>query len=683
MKAGMELAKERLAELKKKIILANHSYYILDDPKITDYDYDMMLKELRSLEAQYPALTTKDSPSQRVGGQVAGGFKKVIHEKPMMSLSNVFNEEEILAFDERVRKSLALTKSPEYLAEVKMDGLAISLKYEDGLFKTASTRGDGVEGEDVSENIRVTSSIPMNLNAFGVPVPQKIEIRGEIVILKKDFEKLNATRALDKEALFANPRNAAAGSLRTLDTSITAKRHLQMVAYALGENSGEISFETQEEVLNYFNKIGFRTSPNLTKCGSASEMLHLSEILSQKRDELPFAADGVVFKVNNLAVQEKLGFTSKEPKWATAYKFPPEEKETKLKDIFISIGRTGVATPVAILEPVELEGSVISRATLHNEDEIARLGIKIGDIVVIRKAASVIPEVLRPVIEKRDGTEKIFVMPEKCPICGSKMLRAEGEVAVKCVNSSCKAQIFESVLHFCSKNGGVNIKGLGEVLVQKLLDSKKIVDVADIYTLTKEDILGLERMGEKSALNVIKAIEESKNIKPEKILHAVGIPQLGKSTSKDLLETFKTIEGLMKATKEELLLVEGVGEKTANFIIEFLKDENNKKLLERLKKAGLNFDKTTDKGSAVVNNNSLPLKGKVFLFTGELSSMPRSQAQGLVLSLGAEVADSFNKKVNILVAGENAGSKLEKAKESGILIINEEQFTEMIKEQNI
>jgi len=679
MAQAIDIAKARLAELKKEITLANHKYYILDEPAITDYDYDMKLKELKALEAEYPELITKDSPSQRVGGKVGTGFKKVIHEKPMMSLANVFDAAEILAFDERVKKGLDLAKAPEYLAEIKMDGLAISLKYENGFFKTASTRGDGIEGEDVTENIRVTSSIPMDLNAFETKVPQAIEIRGEIVILKKDFEKLNAAREKAGEALFANPRNAAAGSLRALDTTITAKRHLQMVAYALGENSGELPFATQEAVLQYFNKIGFRTSPHITKCYSAAEMVRLAESLVQKRDELPFAADGVVFKVNALKLQEKLGFTSKEPKWATAYKFPPEEKETRLKDIFISIGRTGVATPVAILEPVELEGSIISRATLHNEDEVARLGIKIGDMVVIRKAASVIPEVLRPVIAKRNGTEKPFVMPSVCPVCGAKLVRAEGEVAVKCVNASCKAQIFESVLHFCSKAGGVNIDGLGEVLVQKLLASKKITDVADIYSLTEADILSLERMGKKSAENTIKAIEISKGTKPEKLLHAIGIPQLGKSTSRDLIKTFKTIDNLAKATKEQLLEVEGVGEKTANFILAFLKDEHNQKLMARLKLAGLNFDKDLTSTKSAVSGKTLPLMGQVFLFTGELASSSRTEAQSLVLALGGEVTDTFNKKVTTLVAGEKAGGKLAKAQKAGTKIINEQQFLEMVK----
>ena len=666
-----DAARKRIAELRAQIEQNNYQYYVLDNPTISDAAFDDLMRELRTLEEQFPDLVTPDSPTQRVGGTPTQGFTTIKHRVPMLSLSNMFTEEDIVQFDARVRRALGRDDPVDYLTEVKMDGLAVSLRYEQGIMVEASTRGDGTTGEDVTANVRTVRSIPMNLASIGSHIPALVEIRGEMVMFKRDFEALNAARAASGDPLFANPRNAAAGTLRQLDPRVTASRPLHMVAYALGETSDELNLPTQQALLEWIASVGFRVSPFIRLVRTPAEMWAATRDISAARASLPFAADGIVFKVNDIALQKVLGQTAKEPRWASAWKFPPEEKETRLEDIIVSIGRTGVATPVAVLTPVEIDGSVVARATLHNEDEVRRLGIMLGDMVMVHKAGSVIPEVLGPVVAARTGAERPFVMPTTCPVCGSRLVRIEDEAATRCVNASCPAQVRERLLHWCSKDA-MDIQGLGEALIDQLVSADLAHDVADLYELSQEQLLGLERMGTLVARKILAHLEESKNRELARVLYALGIPQVGQVSARDLARAFGSVERLSGATPEDLAHVYGIGEKTAESIAAFFAEEHNKTLIDRLQRAGVRM--TSQQPAAPQG----PLAGKVFVFTGELASMPRSVAQERVRALGAETSETVSRKVTTVVAGSAAGSKIAKAQALGIQILDEQQFLSLL-----
>ena len=664
-------ARERIRELKAQIELHNYEYYVLDSPRVTDSAFDALMRELKTLEDQYADLVTPDSPTQRVGGAPLGGFKTVRHDVPMLSLSNMFSEEDVVAFDARVRRALGRDDPVEYLTEVKMDGLAVSLRYERGLLVEGSTRGDGVTGEDVTVNVRTVRSIPMNLASVGTHVPELVEIRGEMVMFRRDFEALNAARAASGDPLFANPRNAAAGTLRQLDPRVTASRPLHMVAYALGETSEDLVLPTQKSLLEWIASVGFRVSPLVRLVSTPVDMWAATREISAARSSLPFAADGIVFKVNEISLQRALGQTAKEPRWASAWKFPPEERETRLEDIIVSIGRTGVATPVAVLTPVEIDGSVVARATLHNEDEVRRLGILVGDTVTVHKAGSVIPEILGPVLSARTGSERPFFMPVVCPVCGSQLVRIQDEAATKCVNASCPAQVRERLLHWCSKDA-MDIQGMGEAVVDQLATLGLAHDVADLYDLTDEQLLHLDRMGPLVARKLLVHLEESKGRGLARMLYALGVPQVGQVAARDLAQAFGSIEALASSTPETVTHVYGIGEKTAENITAFFQEERNGALIERLRKAGVRM---VDTAPPAMHG---PLSGKVFVFTGELSTMPRSKAQELARALGAETSETVSRKVTTLVSGSAAGSKITKALQLGIEILDEQQFLSLI-----
>lgn len=666
-----DATRRRVQELRAQIERHNYEYYVLDNPTVSDTAFDEQMRELKALESEYPELVTPDSPTQRVGGAPIGGFTTVQHRVPMLSLSNMFSEEDVTLFDARVRRALGRDDPIEYLAEVKMDGLAISLRYEHGLLVEASTRGDGTTGEDVTSNVRTVRSIPMNLASVGTRIPRLVEIRGEMVMFKSDFDALNAARSASGDPLFANPRNAAAGSLRQLDPSVTASRPLHMVAYALGETSNDLSIPTQKGLLDWISSVGFRVSPFLRLVYTPAEMWSVTQEIMATRNSLPFAADGIVFKVNEIALQRILGQTAKEPRWASAWKFPPEERQTRLEDIIISIGRTGVATPVAVLTPVEVDGSVVARATLHNEDEVKRLGVLIGDIVVIRKAGSVIPEILGPVTSVRSGSELPFVMPITCPICGSRLVRIEDEAATKCVNASCPAQVRERLLHWCSKDA-MDIQGMGEAVVDQLVTAGLARDVADLYGLTESQLLQLDRMGPLVARKLLLHLEESKGRGLARALYAMGIPQVGQVGARDLAHAFGSIEALASASPEALVRVYGIGEKTAENITAFFSEDHNCMIVQRLHDAGVRL---ADAAAPALQG---PLTGKVFVFTGELKAMSRSQAQELVRSLGAETSETVSRKVTTVVAGSSAGSKMNKALQLGLEILDEQQFLALV-----
>lgn len=668
-----DTAQKRIAALRAEIERNNYQYYVLDNPTISDAAFDSLMHELRSLESKFPDLVTPESPTQRVGGMPTKGFATVQHRVPMLSLSNMFTKEDIVLFDARVRRALGRGDPVEYLTEIKMDGLAVSLRYEKGLMVQASTRGDGTTGEDVTANVRTVRSIPMNLASVGTRIPELVEIRGEMVMFLRDFEALNEARAASGDPPFANPRNAAAGSLRQLDPRITASRPLHMVAYGLGELSGDLNFLTQKAVLEWIASVGFRISPIIRLVHTPDEMWATTREIVAARPSLPFAADGVVFKVNEIALQQALGQTAREPRWASAWKFPPEEKQTRLEDIVVSIGRTGVATPVAVLTPVEIDGSVVARATLHNEDEIRRLGIMIGDLVTVHKAGSVIPEILGPVVAARTGSERPFVMPATCPVCGSRLVRIEDEAATRCVNASCQAQVRERLLHWCSKDA-MDIQGFGESIIDLLVSADLAHDVSDLYHLTEEQLVHLEHMGPLMARKLLAHLEESKGRELARVLYALGIPQVGQVSARDLARAFGSIDAIEVATPEALAGVYGIGEKTAENIAAFFREEHNRALIRRLQTAGVRMtplQATPSRG---------PLSGKVFVFTGELSSMPRSAAQERVRALGAETSDTISRKVTTVVAGSAAGSKLAKAVELGIEILDEQQFLSLIEQ---
>lgn len=664
-------ARERASRLREEIAHHNYRYYVLDDPEIEDFEYDQLLKELQKLEQEYPDIVTPDSPTQRVGDLPLDGFNRVEHSEPMLSLDNALDLKEMGSFFSRVSRILGSSSEVDYMCELKIDGLAVSLTYMDGTFTQGSTRGNGRVGEDVTNNLRTVRSLPLGLRK---KTEGKIQVRGEIYMKKEDFASLNQKREEEGEAPFANPRNAAAGSLRQLDPSITSSRPLALFAYHLLEPDRS-GCNTQEEILNWLFERGFPVQKQNRLCRGSDEVFAFIEEWREKRHELPYVTDGVVVKLNSRSSWEKLGFTARSPRWAIAFKYPPEEKTSRIRDIIVSVGRTGTLTPTALLDPVHLSGTVVKRATLHNQDEIERKDIRIGDTVLVRKAGEIIPEIVKVEVEKRTGDEVPFTMPDKCPECGSRVVKLPDEVAVRCVNSSCPAQLREGLLHFASRQG-MDIRGLGEKLVGKLVESGMVSDLGDIYYLEREDLESIERMGKRSAQNLLDSIESSKERPFENLLTALGIRMTGAKAASTIAETFPGIEALKKASVEDLSDLEGIGYKIAVSINAYFREERNLNVLKKLARAGVKME--AQDGELQESKGSLFEDMRV-VFTGEMSSMTRHEAEALVKRLGGKTSSSVSSKTSLLVTGENPGSKYTKAEEEGVRIIDEKAFLDMVR----
>ena len=662
-------AEKRIKELRKTVEYNAKKYYDEDKPEITDFEYDMMMLELRTLESQYPELITKTSLTQRVGGTVKEGFQKVEHEVPLQSLQDVFNFEEIEAFDERVKKQAEENEiqNPKYVVETKIDGLSAALEYVDGKFVRGATRGNGLVGEDVTENLKTVKTIPQELSE-----KINITVRGEVFISKKDFEKMNQEREENEEELFANARNAAAGSLRQLDSNITQKRPLDIYIFNVQKIEGK-EFNSHFEELEYLSKLGFNVNPVRIYCDNIKEVKKAINKIGEDRESLTFGIDGAVVKVDDLKLREIMGTTSKVPKWAIAYKYPPERKETILKDIVCQVGRTGVITPMAILEPVKVAGSTISKTTLHNEDFIKEKGLKIGDTVIIQKAGDVIPEIVEAVISKRTGEEKDFEMPRVCPVCGAEAVREEGEAAVRCTGIECPAKLYRNLVHFVSREA-MNIDGLGESIIGILLEKKMIANIADIYDLKFEDIASLKKNGKKFAQNLIDSINASKQNDLYRLITALGIRHVGTKAAKILAKRYENMDNLLEATIESLNQVEEIGPIVANSIREFFEQEQTKDLLKRLKEAGINMSRLKE------DDRDDRFSGKTFVLTGTLEKYSREEASNLIEKFGGKTSSSVSKKTSYLLAGEDAGSKLTKAQSLGVQIISEEEFNKMCSE---
>lgn len=665
----LQAATSRVKELHTLLNQYNYEYHVLDHPTVPDAEYDQLLKELIGLEEQFPELKTSDSPSQRVGGAVLDMFEKVEHRTPMLSLSNAFNEADLRDFDRRVRQMIG-DELFSYICELKIDGLAVSLRYEDGLFVQGATRGDGSVGEDITANLRTIRSIPLRLNQ-----PVSMEVRGEAFMPKRSFEALNKAKEEKGEEPFANPRNAAAGSLRQLDPKMAASRNLDIFLYGVAD-TGATGVVTHSEGLNLLEKLGFKTNQERRTCANIDEVIQFVDGWVEKRPNLPYEIDGIVIKVDSLAQQEILGTTAKSPRWAIAYKFPAEEVVTTLREIELSVGRTGVITPTAILDPVKVAGTTVQRASLHNEDLIREKDLRIGDQVIIKKAGDIIPEVVNVLLERRTGEEQEFTMPTHCPECDSDLVRLEGEVALRCINPKCPAQIREGLIHFVSRNA-MNIDGLGERVVSQLFAEKLIEDVADLYKLTFDQLIQLERMGQKSVDNLLNAIEASKQNSLEKLLFGLGIRHVGAKAAKTLAQQFETIERLQTATKEELLAINEIGEKMADSIVTFFAQEEVQELIQELRDAGVQFDYKGPKPVLATESDSY-FAGKTIVLTGKLEKLTRNDAKEKIEALGGKIAGSVSKKTDLVIAGEDAGSKLSKANELGIEVWNEERMIEEI-----
>lgn len=661
-------AKKRIEELREKTEYYAKKYYDDDNPEISDFEYDMIMVELRNLEKKYPEFQSKESLTQKVGGHVKEGFKKVTHEVPLQSLQDVFSFEEIEEFDDRIKKQAVENgiKEVKYVVETKIDGLSAALEYKDGKFVRGATRGNGLIGEDVTENLKTVKTIPMELN-------DKIDItvRGEVFISKKDFEEMNQEREENEEELFANARNAAAGSLRQLDSKITSKRPLDIYIFNVQKIEGK-KFNSHFEELEYLSSLGFNVNPVRIPCNNIEEVKNAINKIGDDREDLTFGIDGAVVKVDDLSFREILGTTIKVPKWAVAYKYPPEKKETILKDIICQVGRTGVITPMAILEPVKVAGSTISKTTLHNEDFIKEKELKIGDTVVIQKAGDVIPEIVEVVKSKRNGTEENFSMPKTCPVCGAPAVREEGEAAIRCTGIECPAKLFRNLVHFVSREA-MDISGLGENIIQQLLDNKLIKNIADIYELKFEDIASLKKNGKKFAQNLTDAIEKSKENDLSKLITALGIRHVGVKASKTLARKYKNIDNLMNAKYEELSEINDIGPIVANSIASFFEESQTRDLIQRLKENNVNMESLEEE----VQDKRF--EGKTFVLTGSLEEFTRGQASDIIERLGGKTSGTVSKKTDYVLAGSEAGSKLTKAQNLGVQIITEEEFKEMVK----
>lgn len=656
---------ERMIELIDIINEADYNYHTLDNPTITDQEYDKYLRELIEIEELHPDWIRDDSPTQHAGGKIIEGFEKVAHKIPMMSLSDVFSESEVISFDEKIRKEGI---NPQYMCELKIDGLSVSLLYEKGKLVRAATRGDGVIGEDITHNVKTIKVIPLKLKE-----PVDIEVRGEIFMNKKTLTEINEKRKAKGEPLLQNCRNAAAGSMRQLDSKIAAERKLDNFIYHLPDPE-DYGLTTHSDAIEYMRKLGFKINPNNRLVNNIKEVLDFIEEKGKKRPSLPYDIDGVVIKVNNIKDQQRLGYTAKYPKWATAYKFPAEEVLTKLTDIIFTVGRTGQITPNAVLEPVIVAGSTISRATLHNEDYVKEKDLKIGDIVSIRKAGDVIPEVVERKIERRTGKEKDFEMITNCPMCNTPLIKKEGQVDYYCPNGKCPARHIEGLIHFASRNA-MNIEGLGDRIIEDFYNFGFIGNIADIYSLQEHanDLIRLEGFGDKSITNLLEAIEKSKENSLEKLIFALGIPHVGEKTAKILASKFETMEKLQNAQFDELVIIPDIGDIIAKSIIDYFQDSSHNAIVEELKDLGLNMNYL---GQKVVENESF--SGKTFVLTGSLQDMTRDEAKDIIESLGGKTVDSVSKKTSVVIVGENPGSKYDKAQQLGIEIWTEGDLKERI-----
>lgn len=660
--------KARLLELRHTLDELSYQYYTLDKPTVTDYEYDMMYRELETIEKAHPEWITPDSPTQRVGSKISGGFAKYTHDQPMLSLGDVFNDAELMEFDQRVRQDLG-GEDLEYVVELKIDGLAVNLIYEHGQFIRGVTRGDGRVGEDITNNVRTIRTIPLHIDSDS----PYIEIRGEVYMPIDSFARLNAQRRDDELEPFANPRNAAAGSLRQLDPKITAQRKLAFFAYALGGTVG-IEIHSQEELLADLKAFHFQVNPEYRKFKTMKDVIAFIHTWDKRRDTLPYATDGMVVKVNSFAQQARLGNTVKIPRWAIAYKFPPEQAKTNVLDISITLGRTGVLTPAADLQPVRLAGTTVKRATLHNEDYIKEKDIRIGDTVIIQKAGEIIPEVVRPVLEARTGKETVFAMPKTCPCCCGPVVRRDGEAATRCINPSCPAVIGEQIAHFVSRDA-MNIDGLGDAIVQQLLRQHLIKDVSDIYGLTKDELVDLEGFGEKSADNLLKAIEDSKHVGLARVLFALGIRFVGAKAGRILAECFGSMDALQQASVEELTAIGDIGPRIAESVVSYMADADHQALIQKLQAQGV--DMTAEKRQLI----SAAFDGEIVVLTGKLQTMTRKEAQQAVEDRGGTCTSSVTKKTTIVVAGAEPGSKYEKAQKLGTHIISEEEFRDWLERE--
>lgn len=657
---------QRVKDLQNLLNQYNYEYHVLDQPSVPDAEYDQLLHELIALEEQHPELKTEDSPTHRVGGQVLDMFEKVEHRTPMLSLANAFNEQDLRDFDRRVRQ--AVGEHISYVCELKIDGLAVSLRYEDGLFAIGATRGDGSIGENITVNLRTIRSIPLR-----VKETVTFEVRGEAFMPRKSFLSLNKGKEERGEEPFANPRNAAAGSLRQLDPKIAASRNLDIFVYAMADE-GKTGIRSHSEGLDFLDSQGFKTNKERQKCKNIDEVIQYIEKWTENRPDLSYDIDGIVIKVDSYDQQDELGTTAKSPRWAIAYKFPAEEVVTQLKDIELSIGRTGVVTPTALLEPVRVAGTTVQRASLHNEDLIREKDIKLGDYVVIKKAGDIIPEVVNVLPERRTGEEVDFHMPTHCPACESELVRLEEEVALRCINPKCLAQIREGLIHFVSRNA-MNIDGLGEKVISQLFAEKLIEDVADIYHLTYEQLIQLERMGEKSVNNLLKAIEISKDNSLEKLLFGLGIRHVGAKAAKTLAQTFGEMGKIQQATMDDFISINEIGDKMADALVTYFEQEEVTSLIQELQDVGVNLTYKGPKPVNIAESDSV-FAGKTIVLTGKLDQLARNEAKEKIEALGGKVSGSVSKKTDLVIAGEDAGSKLTKAQELGITIWDEEKLIE-------
>lgn len=663
-------AVKRIKALQEQLNEHAHRYYVLDDPLISDAEYDKLFRELQELEKEFPDLLDINSPTKRVGGIILDAFSTLEHRLPMLSLANALNLDELSDFYQRLRKATG-KDDIELVGEPKLDGLGVELIYENGIFVAGSTRGDGYVGENITDNLKTIGQIPMTLR--GENIPEHLEVRGEVIISKLGFEKLNRQREEAGEKLFANPRNAAAGSLRQLDSRITAKRPLEIFIYSPGHIKG-YDYHSQWELLAQFKKWGFPINPYNKILKTEQEALSYFQDMEAGRENLPYDIDGIVVKVNNKALQEELGMRTRTPRWAIAGKFKARQEVTKIESIVAQVGRTGVLTPVANLTPVQLGGVLVSRATLHNQDEIDRKDIRIGDWVVIERAGDVIPKVIKVLTERRPKNTEAYKLPDHCPVCGAKVQRVVGGVAVKCVHRDCPAQLKSGISHFASKLA-MDIDGMGEKIVEQLVNEGLIASMADIYELKYEKIVELERFGEKSAKNLISSINESKKRALHNVIYALGIPNIGEYLGRVLAQHYGSLEALLKAEQDDLVAIADIGEIVAESVVSFVQDADNKKMIERIISFGINpqLNESAEK----------PLEGKIFVFTGSLETLTRDEAKNKVRDLGAKASGSVSAKTDYVVSGESSGSKLDKARELGVTVMNEEEFLEFMKEFDV
>ncbi len=665
-----EKAKKEIERLRKIIDKHNRLYYLENRPKIPDQEYDSLLKKLESLEKKYPELITPTSPTQRVGGEPIEGFKTVKHVVPMLSMDNTYSADELREFDKRIRKNLHRERI-DYTVELKVDGASVSLLYKKGALEAGSTRGDGVRGDNITHNVRTIRSIPLHIHDKGLKVPSIMEVRGEVFMACNTFEELNKEAERRREEPFANPRNATAGSLKLLDPKIVAKRHLDIFVYGVGHFEGA-DFKSQSEVLHFLKRVHFKVNPNIAKFGNIEDVIKYCDKWERQKEDLDYQIDGMVIKVDSFKQQKALGVTTKAPRWMISYKFPAERVATKMRDIIVQVGRTGTLTPVAVLEPVRVSGTVVSRCTLHNFDEIERLDAKVGDTVLIEKSGEIIPKVVKVLREKRRGGERRFKIPVRCPACGSKVVKDEREVAIRCENISCPAQVKNSILHFASRNA-MDIEGLGDAIVEQLVDKGLVKDYGDIYSLSAEKVRNLERMGKKSAQNLIDAIEKTKSNPLSRFIFALGIRHVGVHAAWILAQRFGSIENIAKQSREDLQKIHEIGSIMAASIFNFFKTKANRAVLEKLEDAGVNIKEARKtKGQA-------PLSGKTIVVTGTLSDYARNEIESLIRELGGNAASSVSKNTDFLIVGESPGSKLDKARKLGVKTITEAEFKRMIK----